>query len=121
MDCRKTQETSCDEIAGPRHDTVPACHSTAGGRTGIVAIVCGTLMVLSVFLTPLVALVPVVATSGLLVYVGFLLLPLQEIAEKKFTRFDTIVDHLMVRFRFSRSRWISRLPWASERMPSGSS
>ena len=47
----------------------------AGGRTGIVSIVCGVLMILSLVLTPLVALVPVVATSGILIYVGFALIP----------------------------------------------
>jgi adenine/guanine/hypoxanthine permease len=44
-----------------------------GGRTGIVAIVCGLLMLLSFLITPLVGLVPVVATSGILCYVGWLL------------------------------------------------
>lgn len=46
-----------------------------GGRTGIVAIVCGILMLVSLFFTPLISLVPVEATAGILVYVGYLLLP----------------------------------------------
>lgn len=45
-----------------------------GGRTGIVAIVCGLLMLISFFFTPLIALVPVEATSGILIYVGYLLM-----------------------------------------------
>ena len=36
----------------------------AGGRTGLVAIVCGMLMLVSLAFTPLVALVPAVATAG---------------------------------------------------------
>ncbi len=45
-----------------------------GGRTGVVAIVCGLLMILSLIFTPLVGLVPVEATAGILVYVGYLLI-----------------------------------------------
>ena len=37
----------------------------AGGRTGIVAMVCGTLMLASIVFTPLVGLVPVEATAGI--------------------------------------------------------
>ncbi len=50
----------------------------AGGRTGITAIVCGLLMLGSLIFTPLVGLVPVEATAGILLYVGWLLLPLRE-------------------------------------------
>ncbi|MBI5530777.1 MAG: NCS2 family permease [Candidatus Doudnabacteria bacterium] len=46
-----------------------------GGRTGLVAVVCGVLMSLFLFLTPLVNLVPVVATAGALFFVGWSLLP----------------------------------------------
>jgi adenine/guanine/hypoxanthine permease len=46
---------------------------TMGGRTGIVAVVCGLLMLASLFITPLVGLVPVQATAGILCYVGYLL------------------------------------------------
>jgi adenine/guanine/hypoxanthine permease len=46
-----------------------------GGRTGITAIVCGLLMSLFLLITPLVNLVPVAATTGALLYVGFTLLP----------------------------------------------
>jgi AGZA family xanthine/uracil permease-like MFS transporter len=66
----------------------------AGGRTGIVAIVCGLLMLASLLLTPLVGLVPVEATAGVLVYVGYLLLPLQR-QKSEYGRFDLIVGALM--------------------------
>jgi AGZA family xanthine/uracil permease-like MFS transporter len=45
-----------------------------GGRTGIVALVCGTLMIVSLLFTPLIGLVPVEATAGILIYVGYLLM-----------------------------------------------
>lgn len=46
-----------------------------GGRTGLSAIVCGALMSLFILLTPLVNLVPVIATTGALFFVGLGLLP----------------------------------------------
>ncbi len=46
-----------------------------GGRTGLTAIVCGILMLLFLVLTPLVALVPVIATTGALLWVGITLFP----------------------------------------------
>ena len=63
----------------------------AGGRTGIVAVVCGLLMLLSLVFTPLVALIPVVATSVVLIYVGYALLPKAEWRSGQFTKFDLIV------------------------------
>jgi adenine/guanine/hypoxanthine permease len=63
----------------------------AGGRTGIVAIICGLLMLLSLVFTPLVALVPVVATSGVLIFVGYALLPREEWRSGQFAKFDLIV------------------------------
>jgi adenine/guanine/hypoxanthine permease len=45
----------------------------AGGRTGITAIVCGVLMLTSLVFTPIVGFVPVEATAGILVYVGYIL------------------------------------------------
>lgn len=45
-----------------------------GVRTGIVAIVCGVLMFASLLFTPLIGLVPVEATAGILIYVGYLLM-----------------------------------------------
>lgn len=52
-----------------------------GGRTGMVAIVCALLMFLSLFATPIVGFVPTAAAAGVLVYVGWLLLPRQEIVD----------------------------------------
>ena len=46
-----------------------------GGRTGLTAITTGILMLLFLFLAPLVNLVPVVATTGALLYVGMTLFP----------------------------------------------
>jgi AGZA family xanthine/uracil permease-like MFS transporter len=65
----------------------------AGGRTGIVAMVCGTLMLASIVFTPLVGLVPVEATAGILAYVGWLLLPREQIRAShiEFGRFDWAV------------------------------
>ena len=70
---------------------------TSGGRTGLVAVVCGSLMLLSLLFTPLVALVPVVATSGILLYVGYLLLPVKQMRdpEVKYSPFDLVVAAMM--------------------------
>lgn len=46
-----------------------------GGRTGLTALTTGILMLLFLFLAPLVNLVPVVATTGALLYVGITLFP----------------------------------------------
>jgi AGZA family xanthine/uracil permease-like MFS transporter len=66
----------------------------AGGRTGITAIVCGVLMLCSLIFTPLIGLVPVEATAGILLYVGWLLLPLREHPDS-FGRFDKGVGVIM--------------------------
>jgi AGZA family xanthine/uracil permease-like MFS transporter len=73
----------------------------AGGRTGIVAIVCGLLMLASLLFTPLVALVPAVATSGVLVFVGYALLPREQVRSGEFTTFDVIVGLLMAVVSFA--------------------
>ncbi len=46
-----------------------------GGRTGLTAVVCGLLMLGFFALTPLVNLVPVIATTGSLFWVGIMLFP----------------------------------------------
>jgi AGZA family xanthine/uracil permease-like MFS transporter len=46
-----------------------------GGRTGITAIVCGILLLSTFLLAPLLNFVPVLATSGALIVVGWWLLP----------------------------------------------
>lgn len=67
----------------------------AGARTGLTAVVCGVLMLLSLIFTPLIGIVPVAAMSGVLVYVGYLLLPVQQIKAGGLTRFDGVVLLLM--------------------------
>ncbi len=47
----------------------------AGGRTGLVAVTCGALMVLCFAIVPYLAFIPVVATTGALIYVGWKLVP----------------------------------------------
>lgn len=46
-----------------------------GARTGLSAVVCAALMASFLILTPLVNLVPVVATTGALFFVGLMLMP----------------------------------------------
>jgi len=53
----------------------------AGGRTGLVAVVVALLMALFLLLVPVINLVPVVATTGALFFVGALLLPWREMRE----------------------------------------
>lgn len=60
-----------------------------GGRTGVVAIVCGVLMIMSLVFAPLVSIVPVAAVGGVLVYVGFLLQPRSEIVDALYGQSDT--------------------------------
>lgn len=47
----------------------------AGGRTGLTALVCGLLMALSILATPLLRWTPAESAAGVLLYVGYLLLP----------------------------------------------
>ena len=49
-----------------------------GGRTGLTAVASGVLMLFFLALTPLVNLVPVVATTGALFFVGLTLFPNRE-------------------------------------------
>jgi AGZA family xanthine/uracil permease-like MFS transporter len=72
---------------------VSAVGIATGGRTGITAIVCALLMFCSLIFTPLVGLIPVEATTGALVYVGWYLLPRWEWKgqTKNFGMFDVIV------------------------------
>lgn len=65
----------------------------AGGRTGLTAVVIAGFMLASLVITPLVGAIPSEATSGILVFVGFLLIPYKDIFKSKggYTRFDIIV------------------------------
>jgi len=78
----------------------------AGGRTGLTAIVCGALMLLCFGLAPILHYVPVVATTGVLVFVAIKLVPARkEIAF--FGRLDLVVLALMqlvVLFSFALDR-----------------
>lgn len=47
----------------------------AGGRTGLTAVVCGILMLASLAFAPLLQWIPAESAAGVLVYVGYLLLP----------------------------------------------
>jgi AGZA family xanthine/uracil permease-like MFS transporter len=71
-----------------------------GGRTGVVAIVCGLLMLLSLVFTPLVGLVPVEATSGILCYVGYLLFS-SALKDKHLSRPDFAIIALMAAVTFA--------------------
>jgi len=66
-----------------------------GGRTGLTAVTTGVLMLFFLLLTPLVNLVPVIATTGALFYVGLTLFPKRkELREYKW--FDIISVLAMV-------------------------
>ena len=47
---------------------------SAGGRTGLTAVVVGLLFLLATFFSPLAAVIPSYATAGALVYVAMLML-----------------------------------------------
>ena len=66
-----------------------------GGRTGITAIVCALLMLAFLALTPLVSLVPVIATTGALLWVGLSLFPAKE-ELNKYTRVEVVTIALMI-------------------------
>jgi len=65
-----------------------------GGRTGLVAITAGILMLLVYFLMPYIHYIPVVATSGALIYVGYMLIPKSNILIN-YTKIDYITSLLM--------------------------
>ena len=67
----------------------------AGGRTGLTAVVCGLLMLLFIPLAPVVNLVPVIATTGALFWVGIELMPkLGQI--KKIATIEVLAVALMI-------------------------
>jgi AGZA family xanthine/uracil permease-like MFS transporter len=76
---------------------------SAGGRTGLVAIIAGLLMLMVYFLIPFINYIPVVATSGALVYVGYKLIPNVE-TRKTYSNLDYLVSismALLAIFTFS--------------------
>src|SRR3989344_3762381 len=66
-----------------------------GGRTGLVAVVVAILMSLFLLLIPLINLVPVVATTGALFFVGAMLLPKKQDL-KSYSRTDIIAVLIMI-------------------------
>lgn len=66
-----------------------------GGRTGLVAVVVAILMSLFLLLTPMINLVPVVATTGPLFFVGLMLFPNKK-ELKSYTWTDIISVAVMV-------------------------
>ncbi len=66
-----------------------------GGRTGLTAVVCGILMLCFLALTPVLGLVPVIATTGALIWVGISLFPSKEDL-KEYTLLDKITVTAMI-------------------------
>lgn len=66
-----------------------------GGRTGITAITCAVLMLAFLVLTPLVSLVPVIATTGALLWVGLSLFPSKNELQT-YTRIEVVTVSLMI-------------------------
>lgn len=66
-----------------------------GGRTGLTAVVCGILMLFFLLLTPVLGLVPVIATTGALVWVGISLFPSKEDL-KQYTLIDKFTVTAMI-------------------------
>ena len=66
-----------------------------GGRTGFTAVVCSILMLLFMLLAPLVNMVPVIATTGALFFVGISMFPSRE-ELKYFTKFDILIISTMI-------------------------
>lgn len=66
----------------------------AGGKSGVTALFIALFMLLSVLFIPFIGSIPVIATSGVLVYIGFLLVSSKNQAnklKKKLNKLDSIV------------------------------
>jgi AGZA family xanthine/uracil permease-like MFS transporter len=62
----------------------------SGGRTGLTAVVCGVMMLACFLVTPFLGWIPVVATTGALVFVAIKLCPsLEEL--RRFSKIDLLV------------------------------
>lgn len=66
-----------------------------GGRTGVTAIVCAVLMLSFLVLSPIVGFVPVIATTGALLWVGIKLLP-SRIELKTYNKLEVAIVLMMV-------------------------
>ena len=65
-----------------------------GGRTGLVAVFTAVFIFASLIFIPLVGTIPIEATSGILVFVGFLLIPIKSIVKKQssLSRLDIVLS-----------------------------
>ena len=79
-----------------------------GGRTGLTSVVCGSLFLLAVFFTPIVAIVPAYATAPALILVGFLLISgVRSIAwDDATTSLPAFLTITMIPFTFSIAKGI---------------
>jgi AGZA family xanthine/uracil permease-like MFS transporter len=79
-----------------------------GGRTGLTSVVCGSLFLLAVFFTPVVAIVPAYATAPALILVGFLLISgVRSIAwDDTTTALPAFLTVTMIPFTFSIAKGI---------------
>jgi AGZA family xanthine/uracil permease-like MFS transporter len=89
----------------------------AGGRTGLTAIICGLLMAASIMFAPIITLVPAEAAAGVLLYVGYLLLPVNVLSagNDEYDRFDIICSLVMgsiIVFSFSLDKAMAVGFWA---------
>ncbi len=66
-----------------------------GGRTGFTAVIISILMLAMIFLTPVISLVPVIATTGALFWVGIALFPSRS-ELKTYTRLDIFTVLIMI-------------------------
>lgn len=66
-----------------------------GGRTGFTAVVTSILMLMFIVLTPLVNLIPLIATTGALFWVGINLIPSKQ-ELKTYTKLDVITVLVMI-------------------------
>lgn len=66
----------------------------SGGKTGFTSVVTAILILFSFFLIPLMGSIPVEATSGVLIYVGLILIPYEEIksGHNEFKFFDFLIS-----------------------------
>lgn len=67
----------------------------AGGRSGLTAVVCGMLMLLFIPLAPVVNLIPVLATTGTLMWVGIGLMP-KKTEIKDIAKIEIVSSILMI-------------------------
>lgn len=74
----------------------------SGGKTGLTAVFTAVFIFISLVFIPLVGTIPIEATSGILVFVGFLLLPLKDIIQGRtsLSRFDICISFIAAAISF---------------------